>query len=673
MSAHFRIERDTKDIAWLHMDTRGSGANVLSVEVLEAFDRELVSVAQSHPAGLVILSDKPSGFIAGADVKAFARITSADAVREHIERVHGILQRLESLAFPTVALIHGYCLGGGLELALACRYRVACGDDATRLGFPEIKLGIFPGYGGTVRATRTVGHLKAMELMLSGRSVSGRAASRIGLVDITVPERQLRNAARRLIGERPHPRRPGILQKLPGAAPLRPFVGSLLRRQIAKKAPAEHFPAPYTLIAHWRRHAGDVNAMYRSEAEEISRLIRSETARNLIRVFLLQERLKSEGDKAAFRPRQVHVVGGGVMGGDIAAWCVLHGLRVSLQDREPMFVAGALVRARALFRHRLRDPYQVQQAVDRLIPDHAGHGAARADVVIEAIFEDAGTKQELYGQLEPRLRPESVLASNTSSIPLETLGASLQRPERLVGLHFFNPVAKMPLVEVIGHAGTDPEMLRRAAAFTRHIDKLPLPVKSSPGFLVNRVLMPYLLEAVQLLDEGVPGPLIDQAAVSFGMPLGPIELADRVGLDVCLAVAERMVEALGDEVPGHLRDLVEAGNLGRKTGQGFYVWRKDRPDKPKLEKGPQPLEELTDRLILRLVNEAVGCLREGIVADEDLLDAGVIFGTGFAPFRGGPLRYAHSRGSTLLRNRLRELETHHGSHFHADDGWAALI
>ena len=672
MSKHFRVEYDAEKFAWLHFDVADESANVLSAEVLEELDERLISIAQAHPKGLVILSDKASGFIAGADVKAFAHLTSSAVAQAHIERTHEIFQRLESLAFPTVALIHGYCLGGGLELALACTYRVARNDPGTRLAFPEVRLGIFPGFGGSVRSIRTVGHLKALELMLSGRSLSGKAAKRVGLVDYAVPERQMKSAALKVLTEKPRAARASWLQRAAGWAPLRPGVAALLARQVRAKAPQEHYPAPYSLLEHWQRHASNPADMYRSEASRVAELITSETAQNLVRVFMLQERLKTEGDKGIFEPRHVHVIGGGVMGGDIAAWCALRGFRVTLQDRAPEYLTRAIKRAHQLFRRKLKDKYLVMAAMDRLIPDHRGDGVPHADVVIEAIFEDIDAKRALYATLEPRMKPDALLATNTSSIPLETLGEQLARPGRIVGLHFFNPVAKMQLIEIVSHGDTETDMVKRAASFARHIDKLPLPVRSKPGFLVNRVLMPYLLEAVELLGEGVPAPEIDRAAVQFGMPMGPIELADTVGLDICLAVAEKMAAALDNPVPEQLRKHVEAGHLGRKSAQGFYTWRKGLAEKPKLDANYQPPADLTDRMILRLINESVACLREGVVADEDLLDAGVIFGTGFAPFRGGPMHYVHDRGTHQVKQSLDQLESSHGRHFHADDGWAAV-
>jgi 3-hydroxyacyl-CoA dehydrogenase/enoyl-CoA hydratase/3-hydroxybutyryl-CoA epimerase len=673
MNSHFSVCKDRDGIAWLTFDKADSGTNVLTEEVLEAFDQSLVSVAQMHPRGLVIISGKDNGFIAGADVKAFARVDGVSSAERHIRRVHEIFHRLDAMAFPTVAAIRGFCLGGGLELALACDYRVCCDEDNTRLGFPEVKLGIFPAYGGTVRSTALLGDIKALELMLGGRKLSGRAAQRIGLVDLAVPARQLRPAARQLLQQRRTPRQATWLQRLPRLAPLRPLVSRLLAGQVNKKVNTSHYPAPLELLSHWRQSAGDDGRLYDSEARNVARLINDTPAQNLIRVFMLQDRLKAEGNKADFQPTQVHVVGGGVMGGDIAAWCALKGMRVTLQDRAPSYLGRAVQRAHELFGRKLKNRYTIQAAVDRLAPDHHGDGARAADVVIEAIFEDADAKRALYAELEAKMKPDAILATNTSSIPLAALAQDLADPRRLVGLHFFNPVAKMPLLEIVRDDDTSPEVVARAAAFARHIDKLPLKVKSSPGFLVNRILMPYLLEAVELLDEGVPGSVIDESAVAFGMPMGPIELADTVGLDICLSVAEKMSEALHNPVPERLRELIGKDRLGRKSGSGFYRWEHGRPVKPgATSEPPISRDDISDRLVLRLINESVACLREGIVDDEELLDAGVVFGTGFAPFRGGPMHYVHSRGPDDLQRRLDDLEHRYGEHFHADPGWGVI-
>jgi 3-hydroxyacyl-CoA dehydrogenase/enoyl-CoA hydratase/3-hydroxybutyryl-CoA epimerase len=395
------------------------------------------------------------------------------------------------------------------------------------------------------------------------------------------------------------------------------------------------------------------------------------TSRNLVRVFLLQDRLKALGGKAPMEFKHVHVVGAGVMGGDIAAWCVSRGMSVTLQDRAAEYVEPALKRAHDFFDKKLKDAAAVQAAVARLQMDLPGDGVERADVVIEAIFENADAKRELYAKLEPRMKPAAILATNTSSIMLEQLNSGLREPGRLVGLHFFNPVAKMPLVEIIASTETRPEIAQAGANFTRKLDKLPLPCHSAPGFVVNRVLMPYLNEAMFLAEEGVALRHIDAAAVDFGMPMGPIELADTVGLDVCLHVGRILAQAFNRRAPTQLEQLVAAKHLGRKSGRGFYEWRDGKPLKPPAGTSAPP-SDLTDRLILPMLNESVACLRERVVEEADLLDAGVIFGTGFAPFRGGPLAYARARGADSVMRRLAELERQHGERFHPDSGWQAF-
>ncbi len=325
-----------------------------------------------------------------------------------------------------------------------------------------------------------------------------------------------------------------------------------------------------------------------------------------------------------------------------------------------------------IFGKKLPDASAAQAAATRLQMDLAGDGVARADVVIEAIFENADAKRELYARLEPTLKAGAILATNTSSIMLEQLNANLRDPGRLVGLHFFNPVAKMPLVEIIASKQTRPEVAQAGASFTRKLDKLPLPCRSAPGFVVNRILMPYLNEAMFLAEEGVALRHIDAAAVDFGMPMGPIELADTVGLDVCLHVGKILAQAFNRKAPVHLEQLVAAKHFGRKTGRGFYEWRDGKPIKPTSDGRPAP-SDITDRLILPMLNESVACLRERVVEEADLLDAGVIFGTGFAPFRGGPLAYARARGLDAIVRRLAELERQHGERFHPDSGWQAFV
>jgi 3-hydroxyacyl-CoA dehydrogenase / enoyl-CoA hydratase / 3-hydroxybutyryl-CoA epimerase len=403
---------------------------------------------------------------------------------------------------------------------------------------------------------------------------------------------------------------------------------------VAKRARREHYPAPYAILDLFARYDGNALAVPASDPASLVTLVRSPTTANLLRVFKLQERLKSLGKEGAFTAKRVHVVGAGTMGGDIAAWCALRGLTVTLQDQGVERIAPAIGRAAKLFGERLKDPRRVRDAMDRLIPDVAGDGIARADVIIEAIFENADAKRTLFADVEKRARRDAILATNTSSIPLEDIASALTAPSRLIGLHFFNPVAKMMLVEIVVGRDTDRTLVPRAAAFVRQIDKLPLPVKSAPGFLVNRILAPYMMAAMRAVDEGLSPETVDEAALAFGMPMGPIELADTVGLDIAVAVGKLLGGR--EPPPRKLMELVDAKHLGKKSGRGFYVWQRGKAVKQ--APGPVP-PGLADRLIQPFVAEARAALDEGIVEDADLVDAGAIFGTGFAPFRGGPLHF----------------------------------
>ncbi len=667
------LERDDADIAWLTLDKPGASANVLSRDVLLELDTHLQALAARLPQGVVVRSAKKSGFIAGADIKEFTALATPAAAYELIRGGQRVLDRLEALPCPTVALINGFALGGGLELALACRYRIALAGDRTSLGLPEVMLGIHPGFGGTVRAVRLLGVTAAMPLMLTGKPVRGDKALRLGLVDRLVASEQLEATAREFIAKSPAPRQPGFMSRVLSWPMIRGFVKPRILAQVTSKVRREHYPAPYAIVDLWADHGARGAAAYEAEARSIAALMCGETARNLVRVFLLQDRLKGLAGKATPSFAHVHVVGAGVMGGDIAAWCTQRGLTVTLQDRELKYIEPALQRARDAFTKRLKDPAKVTEHMSRLSADVEGAGVERADVVIEAIFENLEAKRELYARLEPRMKPSAILATNTSSIMLEPLAEQLARPERLVGLHFFNPVAQMPLVEIIRSQRAGDAEIQTAIAFARKIDKLPLPCCSAPGFVVNRVLVPYMHEALFAAADGIPLAAIDAAAVSFGMPMGPVELADVVGLDVAKHVGEIVTQSTGRTPPPlvSLDALLAAKKLGRKSGAGFYEWADGKAVKPPTgETSAAP--DLQDRLVLVLLNECVAVLREGIVSDADLLDAGIIFGTGFAPFRGGPLQYARARGVNAVVERLRELEVRYGARFAPDAGWSQV-
>jgi 3-hydroxyacyl-CoA dehydrogenase/enoyl-CoA hydratase/3-hydroxybutyryl-CoA epimerase len=632
---HWSLIRDTDGLGWLTLDRAGATTNTLSKAVLGEFNAVLDQLQADPPKGLVIRSSKPNGFIAGADVDEFSDIGDAQAGRALVQRGAETFDRLAGVGYPTLALIRGFCLGGGLELALACRYRVVVDEPSTRLGLPEVMLGIVPGWGGIKRLPRLIGAPAALDLLLTGKTIDARKAKRLGLADECVPARIMDNTARGVLLARPAPRSLGWPLALTQRPLARRFIAARARKHVARRARREHYPAPYVIIDLWERFDGDALAPPPGDAAAIDGLLASPTTANLLRVFHLQERLKALGKTTHAPVARVHVVGGGTMGGDIAAWCALRGLTVTLQDQDAQRLAPAMKRAAKLFSERLKDVRRVRDAMDRLIPDVPGDGVARADVVIEAIFENVDAKRALFADVEARARPDAILATNTSSIPLEDIAGALRSPARLIGLHFFNPVARMMLVEVVAGRDSDPALVARGAAFVRAIDKLPLPVKSAPGFLVNRVLAPYLMTAMRCVDEGVAPEAVDEAAVAFGMPMGPIELADTVGLDICLAAGRMLAHDAAP--PRTLAERVAAGQLGKKSGRGFYVWVDGRAQKRPSENMPAGLAR---RLVDPLVAEARAALAEGIVDDADLVDAGAIFGAGFAPFRGGPLRYA---------------------------------
>jgi 3-hydroxyacyl-CoA dehydrogenase/enoyl-CoA hydratase/3-hydroxybutyryl-CoA epimerase len=639
---HWKVERDADGLAWLVFDKLGASTNTLSQEVLAELGIVLGELSAQPPKGLVIRSGKSNGFIAGADVDEFIKIERIDDALALVRRGWEVFNQLADTAYPTVALVRGFCLGGGLELALACRYRVVVDEPGTRLGLPEVMLGIVPGWGGIRRLPRLVGAPAALDMLLTGRTIDARRAKRLGAADECVPARIMMNTARGVLLTAPPPRRLPLPLALTLSPLLRRMIAGKARKQVAARARPEHYPAPYAILDIWVKYDGNALAAPASDDASIAHLLQTPTARNLIRVFKLQERLKAFGRDGEAPLSRVHVVGAGTMGGDIAAWCALRELTVTLQDQNAERLSPAFARAAKLFSDRLKDPRRVRDALDRLIPDVAGDGVAHADVIVEAIFENLEAKQRLFVALEAKAKPAALLATNTSSIPLEQIRAPLKDPRRLIGLHFFNPVARMMLVEIVTASDTDAALVASAAAFARQIDKLPLPVKSAPGFLVNRILAPYLMEAMRCVDEGIAPEAVDEAAVAFGMPTGPIELADTVGLDICLAVGKM----LGREnpEPRRLSELIAEGHLGRKSGRGFYEWKGGKADKRTPGSIPN---ELAQRLIDPLLAEAKAALSEHIVADADLVDAGAIFGTGFAPYTGGPLHYLTARNSGL--------------------------
>ncbi|QOC23994.1 enoyl-CoA hydratase/isomerase family protein [Wenzhouxiangella sp. AB-CW3] len=651
---HWRLETDIDGVAWLYLDRSDEKVNSLGTEVLSELDQLVVRLESDRPTGLVLMSGKPKSFIVGADVREFDATENVSELEDNVRRVHELFKRIEDLPFPTVVAFEGYCLGGGLELSLCFDWRIALDADHTRVGFPEVNLGIYPGFGGSGRSIRAMGGLKAMQIMLTGRMLRPRAARAMGLIDQTVsPHGSLRWAARAAVLKKKRSARPGLLARATTWTPVRRFLAGQMRKQTAAKARKEHYPAPYELIDAFEAAGHSASEMIRIEGKKVPRLLAGDTSRNLRRVFRLMETLKAQGKRSDFRARRVHVIGAGVMGGDIAAWCASRGLEVTLQDRELKYIEPAIKRAGKLFKRKLKTPTAVAAARSRLLADVEGQGLARADVVIEAIFEDRDAKRDLFAEVNRKAPKHALLATNTSAIPLSELSDVLDDPARLIGLHFFNPVAKMPLVEIVHDPGTSQERVNDGSSFATQIGKYALPVASTPGFLVNRVLAPYMRNAMKMHREGVPKEALDKAAEQFGMPMGPVELADTVGLDVGLGVIKTLMGESAGEDQKVLEEMVEAGKLGKKSGEGFYQWKKGKPERDSAAAQGHDLDKLAEQLMQPYFDECRACLDDQVVESAELLDAGMIFGTGFAPFRGGPMHYLESRaaGSSEQSNK----------------------
>ena len=647
----WRFSVDEQGIAWAIFDREGESQNALGRRPLEELGQIVEAVARgaadTSVRGLAILSGKERGFIVGADVREFEQFKTAAEVETAIKPVLAMLDAIEAMPVPVVCGIHGFCLGGGLELALACHWRIATRDDATRLGFPEVRLGIFPGFNGTVRSIRQAGPAAAMPLMLAGSMVRATAARGMGLVDELVPTPQnLAWAARKAIERKRRARPAARWKSMLRQWPARGILVSKMRKETAKKVREAHYPAPFRLIDLFERTGGNLKSMKAAETTAFAPLMVSETSRNLRRVFRLSEMMKAQAPKdLPFKPLRVHVIGAGVMGADIAGFCVASGMEVSLQDLSEEQIQKGIAAQGKLFARRFRTKAQRDAAKARFIADPQGGHVSRADVVIEAIVEKVEVKQALFKGLEGKLKPGAVLATNTSSIMIEDIARALSDPGRLIGIHFFNPVAQMPLVEVIRGTGTREDEVRKGCAFVTAIDKFPLIVRSGPGFLVNRVLAPYMMSAMQRLEKGEAADKLDAAAVAFGMPMGPIELADTVGLDVCAHVG-RILKLAGEG--SKLDKLVAEGRLGKKSGQGFYAWTAGKPVRAEKAYPKEELDRLGRELVAPLVAECERCRDEKVVESADMVDAGVIFGTGFAPFRGGPLHYLASLGRAAL-------------------------
>ncbi|SEP07689.1 3-hydroxyacyl-CoA dehydrogenase / enoyl-CoA hydratase / 3-hydroxybutyryl-CoA epimerase [Salinihabitans flavidus] len=667
----WRAARDAQGILWMALDVEEAGANTVSRDVLEGLDRQLDAIAEDPPEGVVIRSAKIGSFAVGADINMFRDLKDADDFKTMLDEGHAVLDRLEALECPTVCVVHGQALGGGFEIALACDRIIAV--NGASFGFPEVNLGLHPGLGGTFRLTERIDPIEAMTLMLTGKTAHTKKAKALGIVETIVEERHVEAAVRDAInGNRKHDG-PSLKDRAMALSPARRLAARKMRSTVKERASRDHYPAPYALIELWETHGGDRNEMQRAEIASFADLVTNETSRNLVRVFFLRQALKNDGD-GQDGITHVHVVGAGTMGGEIAAWCALNGKSVTFSDPDLKALGQTIRRAGDICKDQHLSGIENRDTLDRLMPDPDGLGVPKADLVIEAGPEDAEIKRKIYAGIEPRMNPTATLVTNSSSLSITELAKTLKRPRRFAGLHFFNPVSKMQLVEVVSHDALYGAVADRLAAFCGTIGRLPARVGDYSGYLVNRALTPYLLEAIQLIEEGHAKETIDAAAEAFGMPMGPVELADQIGLDICLHVAESLKSGLSKpmvEIPGWLTDKIENGDLGKKSGRGFYDWTDGKADKGAAS-NPETAQAITDRLILPILDACVECLREGIAHDSDQVDGALIFGTGFAPFRGGPMHYARSRGVDEVVARLTELAESHGDRFRPDPGWKDL-
>ena len=632
---HWLANVDEDGIAWLYLQTVGKSVNVLNNAVMTELECLLDRLENNKDLrGVALLSGKKGGFVYGADIHEFETLKTASEVANHMLYVHGLFNRIEALPVPSCVGVDGIAVGGGLEIALTFDRLFITSSSKTKLGFPEVNLGIMPGYGGSGRAYGRIGTKAVLDMMVSGRPIGSIDAIKTGLADELVDkpddlEKSMREWIIGCNGEKP------IFTELETAADATAIAAA--KDKYLKRLRSDHTPAPAAIIEHVENFGHDKSAMSASEIDVFPNLMVSSASKNLRRVFYLTDavRKSARGESGI---KRMHVVGAGVMGGDIAAIGAMAGLDVTLTDMNDAAIVGAIARAKKLFERRLKSDEKVALALARLRTDLDGNGATDADLIIEAVAEKLEVKQAVFKNLEAVSKASAILATNTSAIPLEDIATALIGPERLIGLHFFNPVPVLPLVEVIWSKYSDPEIVSRGMQFAGQIGKMPVRCKSAPGFLVNRALLPYIFKAIEAVAGGEKADHIDEALVDFGMPMGPIELADQIGLDVCLDVG--IVLGMPPATKALLDEKCRTGTIGRKSGSGFYEWDGNRAIRAHQSKDPRVMAAIAKNMLAPMIEECRKAVDENVVDTADSADAGMIFGIGFPGFRGGPLNWS---------------------------------
>jgi 3-hydroxyacyl-CoA dehydrogenase / enoyl-CoA hydratase / 3-hydroxybutyryl-CoA epimerase len=680
VKAQPQFMRETGDdgVCILTFDRPNSSANVFDLAALRELDCHLLAIQSDRAVrGVIIISAKKSIFIAGADLHALSTARNSNELCDIIELGQNAFNRLAALPVPTVAAIHGACLGGGYELALACNYRIASPDKATKIGLPETQLGILPAWGGSTRLPRLIGLPAALDVILGGKTLAAKAALKRGMIDELVPCEYMLDVARKRILERGKGlrHRPSDTKRaLANSALARKLIFKRVSADVMKRTRGRYPAIPKALEVCVQGLGTSIEQSLRMERDAVVQLAQSEACKNLIRIFFLQERAKkllSKGDTASPPVGRMCVIGAGVMGAGIAQWSSARGIQVILRDINPEQVAKGMATSARLYNEGLKryafTKVEARAGMDRIFPTAGEVPLGSMDVVIEAAVERMDLKKQIFQRLDDSAGANTILATNTSALSITEIASATKQPERVVGIHFFNPVHKMQLVEVVVGRQTSPEVVRRAVRYVQQIGKLPVVVKDSPGFLVNRILLPYLMEAGLLFEAGARVEDIDQSMLDFGMPMGPLRLIDEVGLDVANHVSETMAAAFSPRLcaPKVLSAMLKAGLLGRKSGAGFYLHKKGKGEpavntqlgqyQTSTRAAGFSQNVLRDRLVLLMVNEAARCLEEGVVDEPADVDFGMIMGTGFAPFLGGPLRFADFTGLKSLADEMQTL------------------